>query len=97
MAEKEIENSKTVNDNTQPGENIRAVFNFIKENYKPADDFETCELKLSTKDIYHNLQEFCPGDDYCIQDVFDFLLKAGYKYSTPYGDLEFVWMLIYNK
>lgn len=77
----------------QAGERVTEVLDFLVREFEPAADFENSELSLTTKQIFKNVQEHCPGVDYNEQTVFSFFKEHNFVYAATGDGMEMVWLL----
>lgn len=69
------------------------VFNYILSKYKPAISAEDATVKLTTADIFTQLQQLCPSSAYDAEDVYYMMDSSGFKYHSQGNDLSFVWLM----
>jgi hypothetical protein len=71
---------------------IEAV-EFFQRKYKAASSFKDATIRMTTAEIYDQLQQLRPGG-YSEKDVYDKLKMAGFIYDTHASELKLVWCLI---
>jgi len=74
---------------------IDKLFNFFLDHYVPANSGPGI-LKKTTNEIFEIFREHYPSVFLSPALVFEFLSDNDFKYETPGGDLEFVWLMKYK-
>lgn len=72
----------------------RSLFVYFYYTYKPVQNTLEASHFMNTWYVYQRMRDLYKGNDYNVQDVEDFLKKAGYKLENMgNSDHDFRWLL----
>lgn len=66
--------------------------NFLKLNYEPVQDATHATLRLTTTEIYANLNRIYPDLPFSLQDLAQWLHQCGFTFWDA-GNMRFEWLL----
>jgi hypothetical protein len=68
------------------------IKNFIKLNYLPTQEVAQATMRLTTSEIYANLQRIYPGIDFGTTELAQFLHEFGFTFWDA-GGMRLEWLL----
>lgn len=68
------------------------IKNFIRLNYIPTQDASQATMRLTTKEIYENIERIYPGMPFGTNELAQFLHELGFTFWDA-GSMRFQWLL----
>ena len=71
---------------------IESIKEFLLKYYQPVADPLKANLHFTTEEIYHQIQELYPSDQFTAADVAIWMKAGGFTF-WDFGEMKFEWLL----
>lgn len=88
-------NQKDEKKNKASNDKLNDVFSVFLSKYKPAKSKEQAEIFLTTDQIYSQVYDIYPSQDFKRENVYDLMQDNGFSLDIIAGDdVTFYWLLM---